>query len=88
MLFTKEFLREIAGDYVHKEHVGSSRWLNDYAAVFEYDGRLYSTVFSVGKSECQEYRMYEDDPDTIECPEVEKYVKVVEVVDYRPVVIQ
>lgn len=88
MLFTKEFLREIAGDYVHEAQVGSSRWLNDYEAVFEHEGKLYATVYSTGRSECQEYRMYEDDPDMIECPEVERYVKMVEVVRYRPVVSQ
>ncbi len=87
MKFSKEFLRELywEREYVHQESTGDSRWLRDYWAVFEYEGKLYGTTFSVGKTELQEYKPYEDDPDEIECPEVHAVTELVEVTRYKNV---
>lgn len=88
MQFTKEFLRELCyeEDYVHTEDAGSSRWLRYTSAVFEHDGKLYQTEFATGKSEVQEYRPYEDDPDIIECPEVQAVTELVKVTTYQKVI--
>lgn len=90
MLFERSFLQDLYDDdYVSLEPSGSSRWLNHYDAVFEYEGHLYLTQYSTGKSETQDYCAYQDAPDMIECPEVWPHKKIVETIEYtteRPAV--
>jgi hypothetical protein len=87
MQFSKEFLTELCDndEYVHTEPAGDSRWLEYTRAIFRHNGSLYQTTFARGKTEMQECRPYEYDPDLIECDEVQLVTEVVEVTRYRKV---
>lgn len=59
----------------------SRRWETDYDLVFEFDGKLFITNYSVGNTEYQEVSPFEYDPDEIEVPEAEAYT--VQITKYR-----
>lgn len=83
MKFKKAFLQEMVGEGVSDVIVDHSRWSVVHEAVFEHEGKFYSTSYSVGATEQQDEAPYEYDKDEIECPEVklvEKVVKVYELV--------
>lgn len=52
------------------EYTGSSRWSKNYSRVFEFDGKLYSTTYSVGATEYQDERPYEYEGAEVLCCEV------------------
>lgn len=89
MKFAKDALRDLLcfeSDELEKvstTFIGKRRWVDDYELVFRHiaSGKLYSTLYSLGATESQDYRPFEDDPDEIECAEVEPFEKVV--IEYR-----
>lgn len=74
MLFKKVFLREIEDnpdvEVVQEEILDTTRWSIIYERIFKYKEKYYKTTFSVGATECQPERAYDDDPNEVECPEV------------------
>lgn len=98
MKFSKQDLQYLACDFldggvtgdgfeVLANHlVGVARWALLYRLVFEYDEKLYETVYRVGATEMQDERPFEHDPDEIECVEVERFERTV--IDYRAKVSQ
>lgn len=70
---------ESLGKVIENEHVGRSRWTIQYELIFEKDGKFYSTVYSVGATESQDESPWEYDGDEIECTEVCKVTKTIEV---------
>jgi hypothetical protein len=63
---------------VHTEIVDHSRWSVRHSIVFTYNGRHYSTTYSVGATEYQDERPWEheDEVEVTEVQLVEKLVKV------------
>jgi hypothetical protein len=57
---------------VHKDLIDTSRWSNIHEVVYEDldTGKFYRSVYSVGATECQDERAYENDGDMIELTEV------------------
>jgi hypothetical protein len=86
MKFSKEFLQERfwsnKNNTVYGRIADHTRWSVVYEEVFEYEGKLYLTTYSVGATEHQDESPYEYDEDEIECPEV---VAVYDAVRYVPV---
>lgn len=58
---------------IQKEIEETSRWSVHYSMVFEFEGKLYLTNYSIGATEMQDEDPYEYDDDEIECCEVEAY---------------
>lgn len=95
--FPKEVLQEIVGttkqrdcgeygifEVVHETIVEHTRWSVQSEMVFRApDGNLYTIYFSEGATEMQDERAFENEPDNIECAQVE--VKMVETVTYVPI---
>jgi len=79
MLFTKEFLQEAIDDPVEESIVETSRWAILYEAIFEHEGKYYRTNYRRGATEMQDEQPYEHDDAEIECVEVKKVEKTVEV---------
>jgi RNA-splicing ligase RtcB len=79
MKFKKQDLQDEAFRIVESGMVDKSRWSIHYRAIFEHEGKFYETTYSVGATEQQDERPYEYDPDEIECPEVHKVPKTIEV---------
>lgn len=70
---------ENVGKIIKDELVGRSRWSVQYELIFEKDGKFYSTVYSTGASETQDESPWEYDEEEIECTEVHKVTKTIEV---------
>lgn len=87
-MFDRETLLDVLDSdaIISNEIVDESRWSNIHEIVFEYDGKLYETSYSVGKTEHQEESPweYESDPQNILCTQVEEYET--KVIRYRPIV--
>ena len=80
MKFSKEFLQERVGEgALEAKIVGKRRWSIEYAEIFEHEGKFYRTRYNVGATEMQDESPYENDADEIECPEVHKVSKMVDV---------
>ena len=80
MKFSKEFLIEALEKNAIVEHItDTSRWSVHYRRVFEHEGKLYETFYSVGATECQDESPYEYADDEIECKEVFRKEKLVTV---------
>lgn len=77
MKFKKEFLQEMVGEGVEDTIVEHTRWSVVHEAIFEHDGKYYSTNYSVGATEQQDEAPYEYDEDEIECPEVRRVEKLI-----------
>jgi hypothetical protein len=58
--------------------IDTRRWSIVHEIIFEYEGKHYQTTYSVGATERQEERPW-DFEDEVECVEVRKVQKVVEV---------
>ena len=58
--------------------IDTTRWSTIHEIIFEHEGKFYSAVYSAGSTEMQDERpwQYEDE---VECEEVRKVPKVVEV---------
>ena len=76
MKFNKQDLRRAVYDdhddffTIEENIIDTTRWSVVYDWTFQYDGKFYSTTYSVGATECQDERPFENDPDEIECDEV------------------
>lgn len=70
MKFSKEFLQDDGGETVYDKVIGRRRWSLDRERVFKHEGRYFRTRYSVGATENQDERPYEDEDDEIECVEV------------------
>lgn len=59
-------------EMVQSELVDTSRWSNIHEVVYKDldSGKFYSSIYSVGATECQDERPYENDGDEIEFTEV------------------
>ena len=59
-------------EMVQSELVDTSRWSNIHEVVYKDldSGKFYSSTYSVGATECQDERPYENDGDEIEFAEV------------------
>lgn len=59
-------------EMVQSELVDTSRWSNIHEVVYKDldSGKFYSSTYSVGATECQDERPYENDGDEIEFTEV------------------
>jgi hypothetical protein len=80
MKFSKDILREEKMDEaIETNLIDSSRWSLVYEMIFEHEGKYYASSYSVGATEQQDESPYENDPDEIECQEVHKVIKTVEV---------
>lgn len=62
---------------IEDEVVGNSRWSVQHSIIFEYQGKFYSTSYSVGATEMQDERPWEYE-DTVDCYEVVKKPVTVE----------
>jgi hypothetical protein len=89
MKFKKdELIKLVDGDstelkLIEDKIIDRSRWSIDYELVFEYDGLLYRTYYSMGATEEQDEGPFEFSPEEIEC---EMVVKVpVWTYEYKPV---
>ncbi len=80
MKFSKEFLLDRLGEKpIDEKIIGQSRWAIQRSEIFEHEGKFYLTVYSVGATEMQDEGPYEYAPEEIECPEMHKVSKTVEV---------
>ena len=76
MLFTKEFLQDLAGNYadnvekIEETILDHSRWSVTYEMVFKYNDKFYKTTYSRGATEYQDESPFEHEDDEIEVPEV------------------
>jgi hypothetical protein len=94
---TREFpiddLKELAWEdepdgykYIATEDNGLSRWSSHHTTIFEFDGELWASDWSVGRSESQDQCAYEyDDPIAYR---VEARTKVVTTTEYVPVTVE
>lgn len=79
--FSKDELKEtLYGDSdtlesVQDKAIGSSRWTEHREMVFRERGtdNFYSVTYEQGLTEQQDIYPFQDDPDDIECPQVEPY---------------
>lgn len=71
-------------EMVQSELVDTSRWSNIHEVVYKDldSGKFYSSIYSVGATECQDERPYENDGDEIEFTEV--VLKEVIKIEYVP----
>lgn len=90
MKFKKEELTEIVWDcdpdylVVSEKVVGDSRWEDHVETVFKSGDRFFVANWRRGKTEMQETRPFEYDPDEIECPEVFPVEKTITVYKRAP----
>ncbi len=81
MKFKKEDLKELLycriGEenddgftLIEDEMTEHNRWSISHSIVFKYDGKYYSSWYTVGATEYQDERPWEYEPDEIECDEV------------------
>ena len=69
-------------EVIKNEISDTSRWSNIYDLIFKFQGKLYSSYYSVGATEQQDESPWEYD-DQVECWEVEEYQKTI--TDYRAI---
>lgn len=67
------------GTIIKDNIIDHRRWSVDHRIIFERDGKFYSTVYSVGATESQDESPWEFDGDMIDCIEVRKTTKTIEV---------
>jgi hypothetical protein len=74
MTFSKEWLIDnvVDGKPISNEIVGHGRWSVTHRCIFDFEGKYYSTSYSVGATEMQDEEPYEYATDPIECREVVK----------------
>lgn len=84
--FDKEFLineLDLPFKAIEDEVIDTSRWSIHHKIIFEHDGKFWQTWYSVGATEMQDEAPWEYEKE-IECTEVhqvEKLVKIWEVVE-------
>ena len=87
--FTKQFLKDILRDNVDDaeiisdEIVDTRRWSIDHELIFRFENKFYRVSYSVGATEMQDERPFENEDDEIECTEVQP-VQIIKV-EYQAV---
>jgi len=87
MKFSRELLQHIAQNWnrppnpikIEDNIIDRSRWSVHYEMIFQVGDKFYRSWYRIGATEMQDESPYEYDEDEIECPEVHKVEKVVEV---------
>lgn len=80
MLFSKEFLSYQDWDKtIETKIISHGRWTVSYEVIFEHKGHAYLTRYTVGATEYQDQGPYEYKPDMIECPEMVRVRKMMDV---------
>jgi len=88
MKFKKEDLQEMVCEdsleltHIKDKIIDAGRWSIHHSVVFQYENRYFRTVYSVGATEYQDERPFQEDPDLIECTEVVRVER--RVWDYVP----
>ena len=67
------------GTIIEDNIIDHRRWSVDHEIIFERGGRFYAAVYSVGATESQDESPWQYDEDMIECTEVHKTTKTIEV---------
>ena len=92
--FSAEILRELLWDEEYEDEQGNeykvvetkiidtTRWSIIKSMVFTFDNKYYHTTYSVGATEYQDERPFEN-TEIVECQEVEPYEVIT--IEYRPV---
>lgn len=76
MLFKKRELQDLVWgesdilELISDETIDTTRWSIIHEIVFMYAGKFYKTTYSIGATEYQNEKPFEDDPDEIEIKEV------------------
>jgi hypothetical protein len=70
---------------ISDEITGTSRWNIHHEIIFELEGKFYRTSYSEGATELQDESPWEYDNE-VECEQVEKITKMVEVTIWSPIV--
>jgi hypothetical protein len=70
---------------IQSELIDTSRWSNIHEVIYQdlTSNKFYSSTYSVGATECQDERAYENDSDEIELTEVFAKSKVVTVYETK-----
>src|SRR5690606_20466134 len=68
-MFPKQFLIDMLEEetYLEDTIVDTSRWSLIHRMIFVYEGKLYSSYYSVGKTESQDESPYENEDDEVVC---------------------
>lgn len=77
MKFSKEFLQDMEGETLSEKVIDTRRWVIVYERIFEFEGKVYQTIYEVGATEQQDQAPYEYEENEIECPEFEAIKKTV-----------
>jgi len=78
MNFKKEVLQAIVyddcinADKIEDRITGITRWSILHEMVFKYADKFYTVQYSIGATEMQDERPFENHAGKIECPEVEQ----------------
>ena len=78
--FSKKYLTEelnLPLSALEDDIIDTSRWSIQHKIVFKDDEKYWKTWYSVGATECQDEKPW-DDIDEVECTEVEKKIVQVE----------
>ena len=80
MKFKRELLRELDLPWSAKEDeiIGHSRWSVEHKIIFDYNDKFYQTTYSIGATEMQEERSWENEEE-VECQEVRQVDKIIKV---------
>ncbi len=70
------------GEVVEDKVIDTTRWSVIHSLIFRYEDKHYSTSYSIGATESQDESPWQYEPE-VECTEVKKVEKVVEV--WKPV---
>lgn len=76
MKFKKADLQDLIYAAVDNNIIRHTRWSVHHKVVFPFEGKFYTTEYSVGATESQDERPFEYAADEIECPEVREVEKL------------
>jgi len=81
MKFPKQEMLDMLnfGIVIEDNIVGHRRWSVDHEIVFKRDGKFYTSSYSIGATESQDESPWEYDGNNVECTEVCRVTKTVEV---------
>jgi hypothetical protein len=75
--FNKQILKDLLLDecdesfkLIEDKITSNGRWSIHHTMIFEHNGKFYQTRYSVGATEYQDERPFQDSPDEVECDEV------------------
>ena len=78
MIFLRATLLDLLNDPIEDILKGNSRWTLRRRAIVEHEGKFYEVMYSQGATEMQDEDPWEYQ-DEIECQEVQKVSKTIEV---------